>query len=445
MRIRARCSSRSRSWSAATPTPAYRRTVARAHGWYGFALTPEVAADYLAALRAVADDVERPAELGELEITVTPRGRLTREIAAAFADLGVDRLVVMPHPAADDVLPIIDRRGRGRRRPVTPGRPVDGLSGVQRRGRLAATSNGSSTQPQSMPTLGRSAVIVLRGSSGSGAQPSSRPCRRGGAIGRGFGLWIDGAVEVIGDDGEADRHQPHAPSDPSVPRRATRASRHASETHGSTISTQSRHHSMTSPDRDGPSRREDLHRWPTHFPRARSGRGRRRPSPAGHAIVDDLADEATMDQLAAEVASSSSRRPTPGATSTTGGSRAHRGAHRGLSVRPPTRDALRPAWASPDLMRRRSTIQLPHPTDHDLARRDRQQKLHRDQMAFDFYPFAARLPRAMQHDVGADRLHRGERGDHIVPGVLDDGRRGRAGGRRGAGDDASRSCPCDEG
>ena len=86
---------------------AYRRAVARAHGWYGFALTPEVAADYLAALRAAAADVERPPELGELEITVTPRGRLTRDTAAAFADLGVDRLVVMPPPAADDVLPII--------------------------------------------------------------------------------------------------------------------------------------------------------------------------------------------------------------------------------------------------------------------------------------------------------------------------------------------------
>ena len=39
---------------------------------------------------------------------MTPRGRLTRETARAFADLGVHRLVVMPHPAADDMLPVID-------------------------------------------------------------------------------------------------------------------------------------------------------------------------------------------------------------------------------------------------------------------------------------------------------------------------------------------------
>jgi probable F420-dependent oxidoreductase len=87
---------------------AYRRTVARANGWYGFGLTPELAAQYVTALRAVAERVDRPSELGELEITVTQRGRLTREVAGAFADLGVDRLVVMPPPAADDVLPIID-------------------------------------------------------------------------------------------------------------------------------------------------------------------------------------------------------------------------------------------------------------------------------------------------------------------------------------------------
>jgi len=89
-------------------TVAYRRTLSRAHGWYGFALTPEVAAEHLAALRAVAEGVDRPAELGALEITVTPRGRLTRETAGAFADLGVDRLVVMPPPAADDVLAVVE-------------------------------------------------------------------------------------------------------------------------------------------------------------------------------------------------------------------------------------------------------------------------------------------------------------------------------------------------
>jgi probable F420-dependent oxidoreductase len=90
-------------------TPAaYRRAVSRGHGWYGFGMTPEAAAASVEGLRTAAGQVERPAELGELEITVTPRGRLTTETAAAFAELGVDRLVVIPNPKDDDVRASID-------------------------------------------------------------------------------------------------------------------------------------------------------------------------------------------------------------------------------------------------------------------------------------------------------------------------------------------------
>jgi hypothetical protein len=39
---------------------------------------------------------------------LTPRGRLTTETAAAFAELGVDRLVVIPNPKDDDVRASID-------------------------------------------------------------------------------------------------------------------------------------------------------------------------------------------------------------------------------------------------------------------------------------------------------------------------------------------------
>src|ERR1700722_501348 len=76
--------------------PAYRRTVARAHGWYGYGLTPEQAAASIAGLAAAAARVQRPAELGELEISVTPRNPdapelatpLTPELAAEFAAAG---------------------------------------------------------------------------------------------------------------------------------------------------------------------------------------------------------------------------------------------------------------------------------------------------------------------------------------------------------------------
>jgi probable F420-dependent oxidoreductase len=78
--------------------PAYRRTVARGHGWYGYALTPQRAAECVAGLRAAADRVQRPAELGEIEVSVTPRGQLTRELAGQFAEAGVHRLVVLVGP-----------------------------------------------------------------------------------------------------------------------------------------------------------------------------------------------------------------------------------------------------------------------------------------------------------------------------------------------------------
>ena len=85
-------------------TPAaYRRAVGRAHGWYGFAMTPETTAGCLEGLRAASDQVARPPEFGDVEITVTPRGRLTPEKAAAFAEAGVHRLVPMPGPSIDDV------------------------------------------------------------------------------------------------------------------------------------------------------------------------------------------------------------------------------------------------------------------------------------------------------------------------------------------------------
>jgi probable F420-dependent oxidoreductase len=88
--------------------PAYRRAVTRGHGWYGFSLTPERAAECLAQLRDVQGMVERPAALGELEITVTPRQPLTPESVAAYAALGVDRLVPFPPSTPEGVSTAIE-------------------------------------------------------------------------------------------------------------------------------------------------------------------------------------------------------------------------------------------------------------------------------------------------------------------------------------------------
>jgi hypothetical protein len=49
-------------------------------------------------LRQAADQVERPAELGPLEITVAPPGRLRPGLVEQYAALGVHRLVTFPNP-----------------------------------------------------------------------------------------------------------------------------------------------------------------------------------------------------------------------------------------------------------------------------------------------------------------------------------------------------------
>ena len=72
----------------------YRRAVTRANGWYGFALDIDGAEACLAALREAQSRFGRPPELGPLEISITPRGRVDKEKAQRFADLGVHRLTV---------------------------------------------------------------------------------------------------------------------------------------------------------------------------------------------------------------------------------------------------------------------------------------------------------------------------------------------------------------
>ena len=77
----------------------------RANGWYGFALDPGAAAKCLAGLREAAQRVERPAALGPLEITVTPPpGVPDRDTVARYAELGVERLVLLPLVRSEDEL-----------------------------------------------------------------------------------------------------------------------------------------------------------------------------------------------------------------------------------------------------------------------------------------------------------------------------------------------------
>jgi probable F420-dependent oxidoreductase len=85
--------------------PAFRRAVGRANGWYGFMLDVEKTALAIEGLREAEKRYGRPAALGPLEISVTPRGKLDLDTVKRFADLGVGRLIVYrPRPTADEML-----------------------------------------------------------------------------------------------------------------------------------------------------------------------------------------------------------------------------------------------------------------------------------------------------------------------------------------------------
>ncbi len=83
---------------------AYRRSVERAHGWYGFALDPAATAKCIEGLETASRECDRPAALGKLEITVTPPGPLDRDLARRYEDLGVERLVALAIGGSGDAM-----------------------------------------------------------------------------------------------------------------------------------------------------------------------------------------------------------------------------------------------------------------------------------------------------------------------------------------------------
>jgi len=83
--------------------PAFRRAVTQGHGWYGFGLDVSETQKLVAALRDAGKKHSRPAELGRLEISVTPPGYEVPDTATldAYAVAGVDRVILRPRPDMD--------------------------------------------------------------------------------------------------------------------------------------------------------------------------------------------------------------------------------------------------------------------------------------------------------------------------------------------------------
>jgi alkanesulfonate monooxygenase SsuD/methylene tetrahydromethanopterin reductase-like flavin-dependent oxidoreductase (luciferase family) len=73
---------------------AHRRAVQHGDGWYGFALDRATTATQIESLRREAQSAGR--DLDELTITISPSERLDPEVVRDFAQLGVDRLVLVP-------------------------------------------------------------------------------------------------------------------------------------------------------------------------------------------------------------------------------------------------------------------------------------------------------------------------------------------------------------
>jgi probable F420-dependent oxidoreductase len=88
---------------------AFKRAVTRGNGWYGFALDVAGTRQCIEGLQRALDRYERPAELGALEISVTPRLRLDEDVVRQFEHLGVERLISLtPQGSADELLGFIE-------------------------------------------------------------------------------------------------------------------------------------------------------------------------------------------------------------------------------------------------------------------------------------------------------------------------------------------------
>ncbi|GIE99450.1 LLM class F420-dependent oxidoreductase [Paractinoplanes rishiriensis] len=87
---------------------AYRRAVRQGSGWYGWGLDVDETGQAVRALAETARDVERPAALGDLEITLTPSGVPDLDTVRRYADVGVHRLIIelegIDDSAVDDLI-----------------------------------------------------------------------------------------------------------------------------------------------------------------------------------------------------------------------------------------------------------------------------------------------------------------------------------------------------
>jgi probable F420-dependent oxidoreductase len=75
-------------------TYAFGRTARGGDGWYGYGLDLDATANCVAGIRAACARHGRPFEA--IEVSITPKQKLDRDLALRYADLGVSRLILPP-------------------------------------------------------------------------------------------------------------------------------------------------------------------------------------------------------------------------------------------------------------------------------------------------------------------------------------------------------------
>lgn len=84
---------------------ARRRAIRSAQGWFAYNTTVDWTRDILDVIARETKEIDRPMELGPLELTIIPAGPFNRAIADQYEELGVDRVVVLPKPDAPTDVP----------------------------------------------------------------------------------------------------------------------------------------------------------------------------------------------------------------------------------------------------------------------------------------------------------------------------------------------------
>jgi alkanesulfonate monooxygenase SsuD/methylene tetrahydromethanopterin reductase-like flavin-dependent oxidoreductase (luciferase family) len=91
-------------------TYAFSRTARLGNGWFGYGLDLEATANCINGIRAACSQHGR--SFDQIEVSITPKAELTRELAHSYEELGVGRLIISPRARdVNEMLAAINHAG----------------------------------------------------------------------------------------------------------------------------------------------------------------------------------------------------------------------------------------------------------------------------------------------------------------------------------------------